>query len=106
MEIHGLYHSPLFPLRNAWICFQVHCVEWDILAVPMILSVIGTVGMRILWIFGLFPSHRSLSVPVYFLSCILDRYHFTAGGVLLFRPQESTQDETACIINVLSALGS
>ena len=29
-------------------------------AVPMILSVIGTVGMRILWVFGLFPSHRSL----------------------------------------------
>ena len=29
-------------------------------AVPMILSVIGTVGMRILWVFGLFPSRRSL----------------------------------------------
>jgi len=31
-------------------------------AVPMILSVIGTVGTRIVWIFGIFPNHRSLSV--------------------------------------------
>lgn len=31
-------------------------------AVPMILSVIGTVGTRIVWIFGVFPHHRSLSV--------------------------------------------
>ena len=30
-------------------------------AVPMILSIIGTVGTRIVWIFGLFPAHRSLS---------------------------------------------
>lgn len=30
-------------------------------AVPMILSIIGTVGTRIVWIFGLFPHHRSLS---------------------------------------------
>lgn len=29
--------------------------------VPMILSIIGTVGTRIVWIFGLFPTHRSLS---------------------------------------------
>lgn len=28
--------------------------------VPMVLSVIGTVGVRILWIFELFPHHRSL----------------------------------------------
>ena len=31
-------------------------------AVPMILSVIGTVGMRIIWIFMIFPAHRSLEV--------------------------------------------
>ena len=30
--------------------------------VPMILSVVGTVGTRIVWIFGIFPNHRSLSV--------------------------------------------
>ena len=29
--------------------------------VPMILSIIGTGGTRIVWIFGLFPAHRSLS---------------------------------------------
>ncbi len=29
-------------------------------AVPMILSVIGTVGTRIIWIYGFFPHHRSL----------------------------------------------
>lgn len=31
-------------------------------AVPMILSVIGTVGTRIVWIFGIFPHHRSLAI--------------------------------------------
>lgn len=30
--------------------------------VPMILSVIGTVGTRIVWIFWIFPSHRSLDI--------------------------------------------
>lgn len=29
--------------------------------VPMILSIIGTVGVRIIWIYGLFPMHRSLT---------------------------------------------
>lgn len=31
-------------------------------AVPMVLSVIGTVGTRIIWIFGVFPRYRSLDV--------------------------------------------
>lgn len=31
-------------------------------AVPMILSVIGTVGMRVLWIYVVFPLNRSLYV--------------------------------------------
>ncbi len=31
-------------------------------AVPMILSIIGTVGTRIVWIFGVFPAHRSLKI--------------------------------------------
>lgn len=30
-------------------------------AIPMILSIIGTVGTRIVWIFGIFPNHRSLT---------------------------------------------
>ena len=29
-------------------------------ATPMILSIIGTVGTRLAWIFGFFPQHRSL----------------------------------------------
>ena len=31
-------------------------------AVPMILSVIGTVGTRIVWIFWIFPAHHSLDI--------------------------------------------
>ncbi len=31
-------------------------------AVPMILSIIGTVGTRIVWIFWIFPYHRSLNI--------------------------------------------
>lgn len=44
--------------------------------VPMILSVIGTVGTRIVWIYGIFPCHRSLdflfiSYPVSWLLTIV-----------------------------------
>lgn len=43
--------------------------------VPMILSIIGTVGMRIIWIYLLFPAHRSLtflflSYPVSWIATI------------------------------------
>ena len=31
-------------------------------AAPMVLSIIGTVGTRLVWIYGIFPMHRSLSV--------------------------------------------
>ena len=31
-------------------------------SVPMVLSVIGTVGTRVVWIFGIFPYHRSLAI--------------------------------------------
>ena len=37
-------------------------------AVPMVLSVIGTVGTRIIWIYGFFPQPPVLVFPVYFLS--------------------------------------
>lgn len=45
-------------------------------AVPMVLSVIGTVGTRILWIYGFFPQNRSLhflfiSYPVSWIITIL-----------------------------------
>lgn len=44
--------------------------------VPMILSIIGTVGVRIIWIYGLFPAHRSLtflflSYPVSWIATII-----------------------------------
>ena len=31
------------------------------MGIPMILSIVGTVGTRILWIYVFFPQHRSLS---------------------------------------------
>ena len=31
-------------------------------AAPMVLSIIGTVGTRQVWIYGFFPMHRSISV--------------------------------------------
>lgn len=45
-------------------------------AVPMILSVIGTVGMRVIWIFMVFPAHRSqevlfISYPASWIATIL-----------------------------------
>lgn len=45
-------------------------------AVPMLLSVIGTVGTRIIWIYLIFPTHRSLAVlfisyPVSWLATII-----------------------------------
>ena len=45
-------------------------------AVPMVLSIIGTVGMRVLWIFAFFPQHRSLyflfiSYPVSWIITII-----------------------------------
>ena len=49
-------------------------------AVPMVLSVIGTVGTRIVWVFGIFPNHRSLSVlfvsyPVSWIITIVLQVH-------------------------------
>ena len=45
-------------------------------AVPMLLSVIGTVGTRLIWIYLIFPAHRSLAVlfisyPVSWLATII-----------------------------------
>ena len=52
--------------------------------VPMILSIIGTVGTRVLWIYAFFPHNRSLhflfiSYPGSWIA--YDRY---AGGMFLF----------------------
>lgn len=45
-------------------------------AVPMVLSIIGTVGVRIIWIYGFFPAHRDikflfLSYPLSWLATII-----------------------------------
>ena len=53
-------------------------------AVPMVLSIIGTVGMRVLWIFAFFPTAQITVFFVYFLSGIVDCNDRDAGGMLLF----------------------
>ena len=55
--------------------------------VPMILSVIGTVGMRIFWIFVIFPSHRTLydlfiSYPASWTATIIMQVICYSGGLL------------------------
>ena len=59
--------------------------------VPMILSIIGTVGTRIVWIFMLFPQHRSLEIFIYFLSGILDHHDCDAGHLFLFCEKNGAQ---------------
>ena len=56
-----IYNSYVFPL---WIYgFVSWSTSWDGRSgVPMILSIIGTVGTRIVWIFWIFPNHRSLDI--------------------------------------------
>ena len=60
-------------------------------AVPMILSVIGTVGTRIVWIFGIFPISQISVYSVYFLSGILDPDDRDAGDLFLFCEEKGTQ---------------
>ena len=65
-------------------------------AVPMILSIIGTVGTRIFWIYGVFPMHRSLMVlflsyPASWLATILLQavcFYFVRKKVHSTMPQE------------------
>lgn len=52
-------------------------------AVPMVLSIIGTVGMRVLWILH-FSTAQITVFSVYFLSGIVDCNNRNAGGMLLF----------------------
>ena len=54
-------------------------------AVPMILSIIGTVGTRIVWIFWIFPYHRSLDILFlsYPVSWILTAW-FSSVTILMF----------------------
>ena len=62
-------------------------------AVPMLLSVIGTVGTRIVWIFWVFPSF--FRCTFYFLPCIMVSYHCITSNLLLFcaeKAQKSHRD--------------
>ena len=59
--------------------------------VPMILSIIGTVGLRIVWIFRNFPGSQITESTVYFLSGILDPYDHHAGDLFLVCKAESSQ---------------
>ena len=49
-----------------FLCGYMDCIPGSLRgmgysAVPMILSIVGTVGIRIIWIYGLFPSHRDVT---------------------------------------------
>jgi len=65
-------------------------------AVPMILSVIGTVGTRIIWIYGIFPQHRSLKIlfisyPASWIITIVMQvvcYYFVRRSVYAKMPDE------------------
>ena len=65
-------------------------------AVPMILSVIGTVGTRIVWIYGIFPQHRSLKIlfisyPASWIITIVMQvvcYYFVRRSVYAKMPDE------------------
>ena len=65
-------------------------------AVPMILSVIGTVGTRIVWIYGIFPQHRSLKIlfisyPASWIITIVMQvvcYYFVRHSVYAKMPDE------------------
>lgn len=67
-------------------------------AVPMILSIIGTVGTRIFWIYWVFPMHRSLMVlflsyPASWTVTILLQtvcFYFVRKKVHSTMPQEET----------------
>lgn len=64
-----------------FLCGYMDCIPGSLRgmgysSVPMILSVIGTVGVRIIWIYGLFPHHRELrflfiSYPVSWIVTVL-----------------------------------
>lgn len=60
--------------------------------VPMIISIIGTVGLRIVWIFWVFPEEPFAGCIVHFLSGIVDSYNSHAACLLLVCKKESVQE--------------
>ena len=68
--------------------------------VPMILSIIGTVGTRIVWIFWIFPQHRSLytlfiSYPASWFITIVLQVQLPAVGAATILPMEAFSSDTA-----------
>ena len=66
MEILPVYDSYLFYVRTDG-SVPRGTPRYGFSAVPMLLSVIGTVGTRIVWIFWVFPKHRSLDVLLFLI---------------------------------------
>ena len=64
------------------ISFRGHCVGMGHSGVPMILSIIGTVGTRIVWIYWIFPYHRSLMVLFISYPALDDHLDHFAGDML------------------------
>ncbi len=65
--------------------------------IPMILSIIGTVGIRIIWIYGLFPTHRDMrflftSYPVSWIVTIILQ---SICYLLVIRSKEYSAKENA-----------
>ena len=58
-------------------------------AVPMVLSVIGTVGTRIVWVFE-FSEPQIFIRTFCILSGVMDHYHCTSGRALLFCEKKGT----------------
>lgn len=61
-------------------------------AVPMILSIIGTVGMRVVWIFWNLSALSFFVCAVYFVSGFLAVHDHYAGDLLLFCKEKDTSD--------------
>ena len=77
-----IYNGYVFPL---WIYGSVYGALRGMgrSGVPMILSIIGTVGTRIVWIFWIFPNHRSLDILFISYPASLDHNNRITGDLLL-----------------------
>ena len=62
-------------------------------AVPMVLSVIGTVGTRVVWILAFFP-YQITGDSVYILSSVVDYHDCPAGNLFLLCETESAPEKS------------
>ena len=73
---------------------------WDIPSVPMILSIIGTVGTRIVWIFGIFPTPSFTGYFYLFLIRLSWIDNDCASGHLFLFCATASSCTSGCIRNV------